>query len=327
MADDIVTQLNRVEKKDDLSFIVLPWSYTIKEFESDSEKLTNIMTEEKAKDMDARFEAFERKIESKHSELFRSIQTLIQNSALGQSLPAKSPPTFAGVVRGGGLQGDGTGSAEQHSMGVGGHRHNSVGRGQHGSAPKSRERSPSVKRPRVEPGNQGGNHGVRAASKQKSVVGTSDSKVTGRKMRSPPADIFVWGVHPETSIEDIIDDLAGSSIIVKESDVIKKSKEEAYLCSYKISVPAADLSKALDPSIWPPRVKVREFIHYARKRQVGGQPQVSQDQVRAPLTQGGQPQADAGAVHGVGHGPHLQVPGIRVENLFGALAGLEAAKL
>ena len=84
-------------------------------------------------------------------------------------------------------------------------------------------------------------------------------------------------------------------------------------------MPAADLSKALDPAIWPLRVKVREFIHYARKRQVGGQPQVSQDQVRAPLTQGGRPAS--------GHGPHLQVPGIRVENLFGALAGLEAARL
>ena len=35
--------------------------------------------------------------------------------------------------------------------------------------------------------------------------------------------------------------------------------------SYKISVRAEDLQRALDPSVWPLRAKVREFIHYARK--------------------------------------------------------------
>ena len=37
-------------------------------------------------------------------------------------------------------------------------------------------------------------------------------------MRSPPADIFVWGVHPDTTIEDIRNDLAESNIIVKDTD-------------------------------------------------------------------------------------------------------------
>ena len=41
-------------------------------------------------------------------------------------------------------------------------------------------------------------------------------------------------------------------------------------CSYKISIPAADLQKALVPSIW----QLREFIWYARKntrhQQIGG---------------------------------------------------------
>ena len=42
------------------------------------------------------------------------------------------------------------------------------------------------------------------------------------------------------------------------------SKAEANLKSFKISVKAEDLQKALDPAIWPMRVKVREFIHYRR---------------------------------------------------------------
>ena len=48
-----------------------------------------------------------------------------------------------------------------------------------------------------------------------------------------------------------------------------------FLKSYKISVRAEDLQRALDPSVWPLRVKVREFIHYSRKtianhKSVGG---------------------------------------------------------
>ena len=39
--------------------------------------------------------------------------------------------------------------------------------------------------------------------------------------------------------------------------------------SYKISVKAGDLQRALDPSVWPLRVKVREFIYYSRKPGTG----------------------------------------------------------
>ena len=47
---------------------------------------------------------------------------------------------------------------------------------------------------------------------------------------------------------------------------MKKSKDEAFLKSYKISVKAEDLQKALDPAIWPLRVRVREFVHYSNRR-------------------------------------------------------------
>ena len=84
-------------------------------------------------------------------------------------------------------------------------------------------------------------------------------------MRSPPADIFVYGVHPDTTKEDIVQDLAINEIIINIQDITQKSKDEAFLKSYKISVKAEDLQKALDPSVWPLRVKVREFIYYSRK--------------------------------------------------------------
>ena len=58
--------------------------------------------------------------------------------------------------------------------------------------------------------------------KKKSVTGTSNSLAAGRKMRSPPADIFVWGVHPDTTVEDIINDLGDSGIKVEQKDIVKK---------------------------------------------------------------------------------------------------------
>ena len=104
-----------------------------------------------------------------------------------------------------------------------------------------------------------------AKKKMQMVVGTSNSTISGRKMRSPPADIFVWGVHPETTLEDIVNDLAESDIKIETKDILKKSKDDAPLNSYKISVPAADLQKALNPEIWPMRVKVREYIYYSNR--------------------------------------------------------------
>ena len=111
-----------------------------------------------------------------------------------------------------------------------------------------------------------GNPVGRQTQKPKPIIGTA----TGRKMRS---------------VDDIVNDLMDSDINIEHQDVIKMSKPEAALCSYKISVRSADLSKALEPSIWPLRVKVREFIHYSKKPKQGGtekassnEPQARQDQ-------------------------------------------------
>ena len=116
---------------------------------------------------------------------------------------------------------------------------------------------------------------------KKSVIGTSDSTKTGRKMKSPPTDIFIWGVHWDTNVDDIVNDLSSSGINIETKDVQLKSKEDAKLRSYKISVPAADLDKALDPGIWPLRVKVREWVYYGNKNKKRDSDSKSRDADRA----------------------------------------------
>ena len=123
-----------------------------------------------------------------------------------------------------------------------------------------------VQEPSVQqPGQKESKNHNKGNGKPKPIVGTSDSSANGRKMRTPPADIFVWGVHPSTTKEDIVSDLEISGIKISACDIEKKSNAEAKLCSYRISVPAPLLEKALDPGIWPLRVKVREFIHYSNR--------------------------------------------------------------
>ena len=208
----------------------------------------------------------------------------------GYPTPAPQPPSYAGVVGHGRCgQGGGVGAAAQSSLVVptfnivppvvqGGGQATGDNRGRdranQGGELFNRSRSNSNKRRRTDEGSGEETAEVtrdRSQQKQKKfVVGTSNQ--VGRKMRSPPADIFVYGVHPDTSPEDIVQDLAFSDIIISTQDITVKSKEEAYLKSYKISVKAEDLQKALDPSVWPLRVKVREFIHYSRKFSAGNKP-------------------------------------------------------
>ena len=46
---------------------------------------------------------------------------------------------------------------------------------------------------------------------------------------------------------------------------VQLKSKESYLHSFKVSVPASDIDKALDPGIWPLRVKVREWVYYSNK--------------------------------------------------------------
>ena len=86
-----------------------------------------------------------------------------------------------------------------------------------------RDRSQSSnKRPRVEeeetntiPETNNLEPRSRSQSKaRKFLIGTLNTKeAAGRKMKSPPADIFIYGVHPETTVEDIVNDLEESDIL------------------------------------------------------------------------------------------------------------------
>ena len=84
-------------------------------------------------------------------------------------------------------------------------------------------------------------------------------------MKSPPVDIFVYGVPRDTNKSDIKEDLGDSDIVVSEEDISLLSAGTPAVVSYNISVKAQDLAKALNPNVWPLRVKVREFIHYRVK--------------------------------------------------------------
>ena len=85
-----------------------------------------------------------------------------------------------------------------------------------GGGGKIRGRSPSTKRLRSNDGTSVDvprRSGSRPPQK-KCVVGTSNNAVqTTRKMRSPPADIFVWGVHPDTFFLKIWYNLEQNAVI------------------------------------------------------------------------------------------------------------------
>ncbi len=52
----------------------------------------------------------------------------------------------------------------------------------------------------------------------------------------------------------------GPSINSPQEMLMSKPHETSNLISFKISVPAEDLEKALDLTVWPLQVSVREFI-------------------------------------------------------------------
>ena len=146
---------------------------------------------------------------------------------------------------------------------------------------------------------------------------------------------------PQTTLEDIVNDLGASDIVIDTKDIEKKSREGSYLLSYRISIPAKDLAKALNPEIWPIRVRVREFIHYRRNTQgrnsngqqggLSSQRQVAQQQhyglvpQQLPDQQVGGQQAHAHfyqAVNNVGYQSQQQnqiYPNLT--NMFSALSG------
>ena len=85
-------------------------------------------------------------------------------------------------------------------------------------------------------------------------------------MKVAPVDIFVYGVHKDTTFEDIIEELKYSDIDISKDDIVEKTRERSSVKSFKLSIRAEFLEKALKPETWPLRVKVREWVYFPRKR-------------------------------------------------------------
>ena len=273
--EDIVEQMIKIDEQEKSELFYMPWNYEIKPFKSDTEVRSELIEKELNTDMDAKIDSLKNEMNIKNQAMMELINSKFNEVLKRVSAEvAVKQPTFASVAAGQGVQaGVGQGQVptinfpentrharDAHVRGRGVDRHQGAEGGE------DRDRSAS-KRRRVEEQTTGENQSRARSQSQtwqkKFVVGTSNQ--SGRKMRSPPADIFVYGVHPDTSKEDIVQDLAFHNIIIDANDIIQKSKEEAFLKSYKISVKAEDLEMALDPGVWPLRVKVREFIHYSRR--------------------------------------------------------------
>ena len=268
MIEDIVRCLRMKDAISDLEVFVLPWYYTLTSFITETQKVdqawhkeTIAETEKKVNDLESRLEA---KFEKRHNDRLASLHAWSDGI-----IKAIQPNSYAAVTANANLllPPYPNNTRSQASLNPLDQRRIRVPSFSNVHNSESRARLNSIggssKRARIEPEKEPVS---RNKVPSKMVVGTAMTRVSGRKMRSPPADIFVWGLHPDTTQDDIVKDLAESSIIIEEKDVMKKSREGAALLSFKVSVRAEDLQKALDPAVWPLRVKVREYIYYPRKK-------------------------------------------------------------
>ena len=341
MVEDMIIQLDHIGRNapDVVSFL-MPQDYTIKEFESESEYRGRIWEQEKGNEGYLRFQDLENKIEKKHQDLVYHLEkwsSSIVNLVTNGQGQIYTPEQLAYAMGGHGQPFTAQGSLAPHVNTYANVLSGQNGRVEsfnssnvipstihHGRGQQSARLEVTAGR-RNEDGSysdvgvnqkphehrqnsaNGQQRSKKSTMKAKSITGTSDSNATGRKMVSSPADIFIWGVHPSTTVEDIVNDLTDSGITVEANNIEKKSKPEAYLCSYKISIPSAQLDKALDPSIWPLRVKVREYIHYSNKPKKQRNSNSSDVQAESGITET-QVQGDS-AADMVVDGNAVQTPG------------------
>ena len=55
-------------------------------------------------------------------------------------------------------------------------------------------------------------------------------------MKVAPVDIFVYGAHKDTTIDDIVEELKFSDILVNKENILEKTREGSNVKSFKISV-------------------------------------------------------------------------------------------
>lgn len=299
---DLWEKVTKIDMKGSGKVVVcMPYNFTIPRFVSDAEILAETTRDTTSSMLMERMNALEKKMEQKNKgfmDILNSINTKIQASP-----PPPQPPSFSyASVVGAGQRSNGLLQGRNQAPSTTGGPGLTSGASTDRSEP-FRERTASFKRPRID------NDFIlvskrRAAEKVtgKPVVTGNRAGETTRRMKSPPVDIFVYGVPRATEKADIVADLADSDIKIEESDIILMSKGSPSVLSYKISVKAEDLEKAMNPSVWPMRVKVREFIHYRSVRQVrekGNLPQPTQLTHMAETRNKGNPEPRDGNIYNV----------------------------
>ena len=219
------------------SEVCSPHNFTYPQFVSDAEFLANTSNDTMNKMLMERIERLEKQVEGRDLTMMNMLSNI--NQHIMKNGNSSVPSSYASVA----------GQNRFQAPNV-------------YSASKGRERLGSVKRtapvPESEP------QPAKRRNTEKTVVTGSGLGKT-RKMRCPPADIFVYGLHKTTTKEEIVADLAEGDIHISVEDIELKSRDNTHVSSYRISVPAEDLSKAMDPTLWPLRVKVREYIYYKKK--------------------------------------------------------------
>ena len=93
---DIIDQLMVLDNlgDDHLKVLCMPWNFTIKDLETDSELRAQLMVKESAEHVDAKLDAMEQRMMKKSQEMFSSLRTMIEG------IPSFKTPaaTYAGVT-------------------------------------------------------------------------------------------------------------------------------------------------------------------------------------------------------------------------------------
>ena len=231
MIEDLVKFLRMKDKYLDFNMLVVPWSYTLWPFITDSEKMGTTWQKESVVDMEKRISNIENRFSKKQDELItqlhnwsQSLVNLVKPGAsvfpgtplynTGYNVPPRASPEVLNGPSFGNISFPTTrpaystsdfpplppqGSSNNLSVPI----KSSMFRNRIGSANK---------RPRIDNDKDASKS---HENRKNFIMGTANSATSGRKMKSPPVDIFIWGVHKDTTPEDIIADLAESGIAVE----------------------------------------------------------------------------------------------------------------
>ena len=224
MARDLVEQLSKIDKTEDLNIFVKPWNSPVYNLETENMRMGHIWQEEVNKDLGLELQELSDMME--HSDLVGEL-TKWTNSLVRVIKPGcVIPPIFGRTIENPPLLGAMAAPVPFAPVIQGNFAppvqppiqppvqpptpwSNFV------SGPDTRQRTDSFKRKRTEnPGTSAG-----SSTGRKAVMGTGNSTLNGRKMKSPPVDIFVWGLPKDTEEEDIVNDLAVSGIQITRADV------------------------------------------------------------------------------------------------------------